>query len=261
MAVGSAFVPFAFGACVCVGIEPTHAMLQEWLEVNISFKPKFIPFILFMAWIVSDAANTVFVMSTLCFLYLVLGRTVASGMTPQSVTKTVLPNSSKVKFSVRYNLNTRYFGVLDDMTIIRMFRTEQVINSWINSILGSILVSAHHVAYMLTLIGAAVTLLRATEEVIDGGILPLAVMLIGVFAPLCMEYAESVEISELCDKSDGFVRSCIHMTDRRTMLYKFAKSCPKLRVHTAYPFYNISRDTFPQFLSQVQEFLISILAV
>ncbi|CAL8141003.1 unnamed protein product [Orchesella dallaii] len=39
MAVVSIFVPFAFGACVCVMIEPIHAMLQEWLEVNISIQP------------------------------------------------------------------------------------------------------------------------------------------------------------------------------------------------------------------------------
>ncbi|CAL8140983.1 unnamed protein product [Orchesella dallaii] len=46
----TAFVPFAFAACFCDMMEPTHAMLQEYLEVNISFQPKFTALILLVTW-------------------------------------------------------------------------------------------------------------------------------------------------------------------------------------------------------------------
>ncbi|CAL8148571.1 unnamed protein product [Orchesella dallaii] len=259
-AVLTSFVPFAFGACVCVRVEPTHAMLEDWLEVNISLKPKFILFIFFLAWIVSNAGSVAFSAVTFVYESIILARILVSGLTPQSVSKMVQPGSSSYKV-LRYELNSRYFGILDEMTAIQIFRTQQLFNTILNDICGSVLIAFHHVACMLAFLGGALTVLQATDQVLDGGLLMLAVMLIAVFVPLALEYVESKEISDLCEKSDGFVRRCAKLTDRRSMLHKFSRSCRNLKVHLGYPFFNVGKDTFTQFWAQGLGFLVGMLAV
>ncbi|CAL8141007.1 unnamed protein product [Orchesella dallaii] len=255
------FVPVAFAACICVRMEPTHAMLQEWLEVNISFRPKFIPFILFMSWIVSNAASVIFSIINLIYQYVLLSRSVVFGLTPQSTSKMVQPGTSKYNVIIRYDLNSRYFGVLDEMTAVQIYRTQQIFNRITNDICGNVLISNHHVACMLAFLGGALGLLKATDVVLDGGPLVVAVLVLAVIVPLVLEYEESKEISELCQKSEEFVRRCVNLTDPRSMLYKFAKSCPKLKVHTGYPFFNVGKDTFTQFWGQGLDFLIAMLAI
>ncbi|CAL8083778.1 unnamed protein product [Orchesella dallaii] len=250
------FVPVAFAACICVRMEPTHAMLQEWLEVDISFRPKFIPFILFISWIVSNAASVVFSAINFVYQYLLLSRSVVFGLTPQSTSKMVQPGTSKYKVIIRYDLNSTYFGVLDEMTAVQIYRTQQIFNSITNDICGNVLISFHHVGCMLAFLGGALGLLQATDVILDGGPLVVAVLVLAVIVPLVLEYEESKDISELCQKSEEFVRRCVNLTDPRSMLYKFAKSCPKLKVHTGYPFFNVGKDTFTQFWGQGLDLLI-----
>ncbi|CAL8070947.1 unnamed protein product [Orchesella dallaii] len=253
--------PFLFGACICFRMEPTHAMLQEWLEVNISFQPKFIPFIIFMAWIVSNAASVVFSGITLIYHYILLARSLVYGLTPQSTSKMVQPGSSRYKVIIQYDLNSTYFGVLDEMTAVQMYRTQQIFNSITNDIFGSVLISFHHVGCMLAFLGGALALLQATDDVLDAGPLVVAALVLAVIVSLILEYEESKEISEVCQKSGIFVRRCLNLTDRRSMLYKFAKSCPKLKVHAGYPFFDVGKETFTQFWGQGLDFLIGMLAL
>ncbi|CAL8148574.1 unnamed protein product [Orchesella dallaii] len=261
VAMLTTFAPVAFGGCICVMIEPTHAMLQEYFEVNISFQSKFIPFIILVVWYISNISSVAFTVVIVVLQYILLTRSVVSCLTPQSVSKTVQPGSSRNKVIIRYDLNSRYFGVLNEMTAIRIFRTQQVFNTIINEIYGSVLFASHHVACMLSFLGGALALLQATEQILDGGPLMLAGILIALFASLLVEYEESMEISALCQRSDGFVRRCANLTDRRSVLHKFAKSCPNLKVHVGYPFFNVGKNTFTQFLAQGIDFLIGMLAI
>ncbi|CAL8148568.1 unnamed protein product [Orchesella dallaii] len=255
------FTPVAFAGCICVRMEPTHAMVQEWLEVNISFKPRFIPFILFMAWIVSNAASVIFSGINVGFQYILLARSLVTCLTPESATKIVQPGLAMYKVKIQYELNSRYFGILDEMTAVRMFRTQQVFNTIINEIFGGVLIAFHHVACMLAFLGGAYTLLQATDEALDGGPLVVAALVLAMIVPLVLQYEEAKEISELCQKADAFVGRCVNLTNRRSMLYKFARSCPKLQVHAGYPFFNVGKDTFTQFWAQGLDFLIDMLAV
>ncbi|CAL8070945.1 unnamed protein product [Orchesella dallaii] len=257
----STFIPLAFGACICVRVEPNHALLQEWLEVNISIRPKFIPFILFMIWILMDAVAVGFSAIAFLYGYLCLARSLLTGLTPHGLLRIVQPGSSRYKVTIRYKLNSRYFGVLDEMTVVQIFRTHQVFNTITNDICGSVLFSFHHVACLLAFLGGALTLLKATDEVLDGGPLVVAALGLAVISPLVLQYEESKEISEVCQKSDGIIRRCINLTDRRSMLYKFVKSCPKLKVHAGYPFFNVCKDTFSQFWAQGIDFLVASLAI
>ncbi|CAL8140981.1 unnamed protein product [Orchesella dallaii] len=166
----------------------------------------------------------------------------------------VQPGSSRYKVIIRYDLNSRYFGVLDEMTAIRIFRTQQVFDTIINAIYGSVLIAYHHVELMLCFLGGSLTLLKATDKVLDGEPLMLAALLVAVFGSLLIEYEESTEISELRQKSDEFVRRRVSF--RCSMLHKFAKSCGNLKVNSGYPFFNVGKDTFTQFLAHGFDFLI-----
>ncbi|CAL8141005.1 unnamed protein product [Orchesella dallaii] len=182
-------------------------------------------------------------------------------LTPHSASKIVQSGSSRYRVIIRYDLNSRYFGIVDEMTAVRIFRTQQVFNTIINEIYGSVLIASHHVALMLAFLGGALAILKASHAILDGGPLMLAALLVAVFGSLAIEYEESMEISELCQKSDGFFRRCANLADRRSMLYKFAKSCPNLKVKVGYPFFNASKDTFIQFWARGLDFLVGMLVI
>lgn len=68
-------------------------------------------------------------------------------------------------------------------------------------------------------------------------------------------------IGQLSDVSKLLLGATRKLTPRKACLYKFAASCEVLRLDVGYPFYNIDRHTFIEFLDEATNTLFSMLSV
>ncbi|CAL8143433.1 unnamed protein product [Orchesella dallaii] len=252
------FVPFAYGACLCIPMEATHAVLQEWLEIDVSAAFEFAPLILFFVWMVSNGGSVIFIAATVMLEYMVLAINCISVITPDRV-RTQKTFTVETR-TIRYEVQTSCFKSLDDMQVVNMYRTQQIINNILNEILATILFSLHHVFCLVIFVGTTYTILKVPEVLATGGPLTLFGFICGALIPVFLEYFEAIELNELTEVSMTFKGKCNDIMSRRSMLRKFAVSCPPLRIQAGYPFFNVSRDTFTQFMSQCIDFLISLLA-
>jgi len=237
-------------------------MIQDWLEVNVSVRPRFAGFLLFMMWIVSLAASTVFLGAGLAFAYSSLSSNCMWGLAPVNVTTVVQPQlqGRMMGATIRYSLRTRCFGVLDDSAMVQICRAEQVLNNRLNGICATVLISIHHVVCLMVIVGMSYTIIKVPHVIFDGGLVVVAFGVATIVSPLLVVYTEATEVSEVYEQSKGFVKQCKRSFRGRSMLGKFVVSFRPLRLHTAYPFFNIGKDTFLEFVSQALDFLIDMLA-
>ncbi|CAL8143429.1 unnamed protein product [Orchesella dallaii] len=259
-AMMSIFVPLAYCACLCVPMEATHALLQEWLEIDVSLDRKFAPLFLLFIWAVNNAGSVIFNATTMGLAHMVLTISCISLITPDQVKIICQQTTSLDKRAIKNEIRTSGLGLLDDMQVVNMYRTQQIINILLNEIYATILFSLHHVFCLVIFVGITYTILRVPQVLASAGPLTLFGFICGALIPLLLEYFESTELNELTDVSKEFVGKCKGMVSRRSMLRKFSVSCPPLRIQMGYPFFNVCRETFPQFMSQCIDFLIGLLA-
>ncbi|CAL8143434.1 unnamed protein product [Orchesella dallaii] len=254
------FPLFAYGACLIIPMEATHAFLQECLEIDLSFEFKFAPLILFFIWVASNMGSVLFNATTLTLSHMVLTIACISVITPDHVRLIEQKKLSVETNGLRYQIVTSCFRSLEDIQVVNMYRTQQIINNLLNEILATILFSLHHVFALVVVVGLTYTILKVPEVLARAGPLILFGFICGASIPVFLEYFEATELNELSEVSMTFKGKCNDIMSRRSMLRKFAVSCPPLRIQAGYPFFNVSRDTFLQFMSQCIDFLISLLA-
>ncbi|CAL8134464.1 unnamed protein product [Orchesella dallaii] len=259
-AVLSFFVPIGFAGCVLHPLEPSHIMIQEWLEVTVSLKWIFIPFLLLVTAVISKAAVTVFNGIIFAFCYILLATMCITSLTPERVMTVVQPNAdASQKAMIRYNVVTKCYGTLDDITVVKMYRTQQVLNVLINEIYASVLFSIHHVATLVVFVGLGLTLLKCPGEMlINSGPLIFLILVAGPAIPPFIEYWEAYEISEITDTSNAFITKCNKMLSRRSMLRKTVMSCRRLTLEAAYPFFTMTKHTFLEFVYYGIDLMITI---
>ncbi|CAL8134456.1 unnamed protein product [Orchesella dallaii] len=260
-AVISTFVPLAYVACVLHPLEPTHIMIQEYLEVDLHLHWRYIPFLLLVMAVISKAAVTIFNGIIFGFCYLLLASICLSSLTPEHVTMKVQPSANTCQKSmIRYTVVTQCFGTLDDMIVVKMYRTQQVLNVLINEIYGTILISLHHVTTLVVFVGLSLTLLKCPGETLfNSGPLVFLIIVVGPAVAPFIEYWETHEVGEVYDLSHIFVTKCNKMLSRRSVLRKVAISCRPLALELAYPFVTITKHTFLEFMYRGIDLLITIL--
>ncbi|CAL8134462.1 unnamed protein product [Orchesella dallaii] len=250
-------------ACALHPLEPTHIMIQKWLEIDLHLHWKYIPFLFIVMAVISKAAVTVFNGIIFAFCYILLATICITSLTPEHVTTVVQRQSNasaSQKAMIRYSVVTQCFGTLDDMTLVRMYRTQQVLNVLLNEIYSSILFSIHHVAALVVFVGLSLTLIKCPlETLINSGPIMVLLVVVGSQIPPFMEYWETHEINEVNDASNGFTGKCNRMLSRRSMLRKTVISCRRLTVELAYPFFTITKHTFLGFVYRGIDLMITLL--
>jgi len=84
----------------------------------------------------------------------------------------LIPNqlqSFRVKGKLHYKIETNSFGVLNEEEAIGLYRTQQIFNMLINEIFSSLLISAHHVSYMIILLGISFIAITSPEIIWTSG--------------------------------------------------------------------------------------------
>lgn len=140
-------------------------------------------------------------------------------------------------------------GDLSDDTVIHMFRSIQYINILINDLYACISFSLLHVVMMVIFVGMGYLLIGVRDVLLQASIIIVVVVALALFVVLLMENKQAENLDELVNASEVFVKNSIRLADRKSMYWKFTKSCPPfLYIDAVHPFYIVRKDTFPAFI-------------
>ncbi|CAL8146334.1 unnamed protein product [Orchesella dallaii] len=248
----SLLVPFIFAPCFLHPIEPTHRLITEWLEFEFGFNLRGIPIGIMFLFAIYECSNVFNVFCVIALLYLFTTITCLNDISTVEVER-------RTASGKRCHVVTRFYGVLEDKDQIKFYRIQVYFNNLINNVFDSILFSYHHVACMLCPSVMACFAIRNQQIMIDGGILAVLVVAVGVLVPLGTIYFESIFCGALVSNSEDFKESGKLLMDRKTMHAKFALSCRPLYLKMTHPFYNVDRNTFLQFTDAVVDKTITLL--
>lgn len=108
--------------------------MTEWLEIEFDLQLKFFPFI-FMQ-LIQSAANIICTYAFVTVPYAFVATAIFDDLRNSSIT-THTRHSSKIV--------TKYFGLLDEFEICKMYRILRLLNHYVNACIQRVLVSAHQV--------------------------------------------------------------------------------------------------------------------
>lgn len=253
--------PLGFILAICVPFEPLHMLLQDLLETNISLKLSNIPYLLIFTWSGSTMATYAFQCITLCLGYTILGTSCSEFMIPTNITIKLKQASMYQVHQIQYQITTKELGTLDENTIIHLFRCCQIINKLANDVLACIEVSLMHIVLLVVYVVFGYMII-AGQHFVFGNEALVGFALVGLFTSLYVEFLVATMTDEIVTASTKFVSKSLKLSLRRSMYWKFAKSCPKcLDIKIAYPFFQMRKQTFPEFLLQGLNFLVTLIAV
>ncbi|CAL8146200.1 unnamed protein product [Orchesella dallaii] len=244
-------LPFVITAAVFHPIEPTHQILESWFEIKVTFDWKFFPFFIFTGILIMTTGGTLSLLCIHISCYYIVAITCLEDLKPVAIFKRI--------GTTRSILNTKFFGEMEDVEVLKMYRIQQLLNILLNDFYKSFIVSHHHVAILaaeVMYIGFAV---RFNDIMLGGGIVACVVVFALVVIPFVLMYIQTTMCGRLVDISNELKQVSGKIGGRRLLLAKFAKSFDTFYIQVAYPFYDIDRKTFAQFFYEVVNYVITLL--
>ncbi|CAL8146205.1 unnamed protein product [Orchesella dallaii] len=247
----SIILPFGLAATIFHPIEPTHQILEYWFEIKVTFDWKFFPFFIFNGILLVTAAGTTSLLCAHITCYFTLATTCLEDLKPVSIFQR---NGTR-----RSILNTKFFGKMEDVEIVKIYRAQQLLNILLNDFYKSLLVSYHHVAVMATAVVLICFAVRFNDIMLGGGTVACVVVLASAISPFALMYAQTSMCGRLVDISNELKHMSSKIGERRLLIAKFAKSADTFYIQVAHPFYSVDRETFIQFFDQVVDNVITLL--
>ncbi len=243
-------VPFGLLVCVFHPLEPTHALIKDWLEID--FEPSLtnLPLIIMIWCMLYTCTNMTVVLLYVAAVYIQTTKVVLNDLTPENMTK---------RQAGRLYLETKFFGELEDFQVVTMYRSIRLFNVLMNDIMATSLMAFHHVACLTTFSALIFLVVKCNDVLLEGGFKAIFIIGCVILTPTVIILAESSMFAELANLSDGFIEEGKKLTGRKTMFRKFVASCQTFYVDEAYPFYKIGTDTFLAFLSEGLDKSITLL--
>lgn len=251
---GSFIFPFVLLAMFFHPLEPIHNIALEWLEWELSLHTitwshaVFFPVIMVAG---SAAANTIIAIANLITCYFLIATLALGDMMPVAV--------AKVKSRNNVTLQTSFYGVLSDEEIIKKFRYQQLLNLLVNHVVANVRISMQHVAMLTAACTMACFAVKYTSVVVEAGV--VGYIIVGTFfmVPVLIEYLEASYFGSIVQLSQELKQKCDKLVGRRMLMKVFSRSCVTLYVKEAYPFFNITKDHFLAFMSEVVDKTITLL--
>lgn len=144
---------------------------------------------------------------------------------------------------------------------MHILRLEGIMNRLFGDIEESILATTHHVYCLAIFVVSSFIFIKAYDMLFEGGTMVLIIFMGGLTVPLLVEYQESTRLGQVCEASQMVLKKTKEYSGKGSYLRKFAASCRVLRVNLGYPFYNIDKYTFLEFMDQAANFIFSLLAI
>ncbi|CAL8146197.1 unnamed protein product [Orchesella dallaii] len=247
----SIILPFGIAAAVFHPIEPTHQILESWFEIKVTFDWKFFPFFIFNGILLVTAGATTSLLCIHISCYYTLAITCLEDLKPLTIFQ---------RNGVTGNiLTTKFFGEMEDIEIVKIYRVQQLLNILLNNFYKSLLVSYHHVAVMAAAVVLICFAVRFNDIMLGGGIVACVVVLASAITPVALMYAQTSMCGRLVDISNELKHMSSKIGERRLLIAKFAKSADTFYIQVAHPFYSVDRETFIQFFDQVVDNVITLL--
>lgn len=254
----SLFLPIGILSAFFHPIEPLHVIINEWLEINFNLEmPSGMwPLLLLFLQAIYNEANGI---SIACYLVAGYFFTALAGIGD------LIPDGDTEEGSRSSNLvTTRYYGEMDYMDVIKMYRTQQIFNLLLKEILGHATIAFHHVGLLAVFSVLFCFVIKFNEVLTEQGITAYLIVIGCLVSPLLLMYFQSTECGliadisqEFCDVASSKIKRAHGMNAR--MFRKFGKSCRAMYIPVAYPFYNIDRSTFLAFCDQSLDRAIALM--
>ncbi len=252
-------VPFSFVSVLTLDSDETHNLIKEWLEIDLKWEWRHAPFLILMAWGASNASSIIFfgtMMPLLYFTHLIVN---LNCMIPSAVTID-RDNQDHPTGYVKHLVRTKEFGIMTETKYMHMLRLEGIMNRIFGQIDESVLATSHHVYCLAIFVVSSFIFIKAYDMLFDGGTLVLIIFIGGVTVPLLIEYQESTRLGQVCEASMMNLKKAKQYSRKGSGFDKFIESCKVLRLNLAYPFYNIDKYTFLEFLDQAADCIFNLLA-
>lgn len=252
-------VPFSFVSLLTLDSDETHMLIQEILEIDFKWKWEHAPFLIFMAWVASNAASIIFFGLMMNLLYIMPLIVNLNGLVPTAIF--IDPNQDKKSGQKKKLVSTQGFGTLTESEYLRLLRFENLLNRRCGEIFESVLTTSHHVYCLAIFVVSSLIFIRAYDMLLESGILVLTIFMGGLAVPLLIEYQESTRLGQVTEASETLLKKANEFCRRGTHFHKFISSCRVLRLNLGYPFYNIDKYTFLEFVGQAANFIFTLLAL
>ncbi len=143
---------------------------------------------------------------------------------------------------------------------MRVLKLEGVMNRLYNENHESLLASSQQVYCLAIFDVSSVIFIKASDKLFEGGIMVLIVFVGGLIVPLLIQYQESTRLGQVSEASKMILEKSKELSRRRTVLHKFLAGCRVLHLGLGYPFYNIGKHTFLEFIDEAANFIFTVLA-
>ncbi len=260
----SVVVPFGYVLCLSSELEPGHVLLSDLLEIDVSLSWKYFSFLLTLTLPVFACFVLIYYVIALFIMYVHFLETSIYLITPTyfRLVPVVPKCKPNVKYRLAYEFSTPIFPNINESELILLFRIQQTFNRIINDIWGNVFVSQHQLGFMCIFVGLFYTIIHGAQEIRTGGLIFLITfcsMIVFVLSVQLMVSHKSGYHDDLCKRF--VVDKGTRILNRKLRYCKFLLSCWNLKSQIAYPFYDISRETFPQFVSEGLGFFVTLSAI
>lgn len=249
-------IPPALAIVITTEWEPTHVLLRDLFEFDVSLKWKHLPFLTFFTWASTSGAGVIELAVTLAVCSMQLEDTCISSMSPENVIIKLKPNQK----GIRYEIETQFWGSLSDEYVVQMVRVQQVFNLLINKIYASHMFSIHHFTLLVIFVCITVVGIRFTDDIAKGGPFACVIIFCALMIPVLIENQEAFLVGENADVADDFLKQCHRMTSRRSYFRKAIRSVPRIRLESMYPYGKVSKETFTKYCMNCSDYTFTLLS-
>lgn len=231
-------------------LEPTHVIIKDWLELEFEWRPALVPWIIMFTCAVQSCGNAILTIGLLVEFHVFMVTPLLDDLTVEAI---------HCRRGARLELETRYFGVLDDEEICKLYAIQKHLNLRLNDILSTVLISFHQIGLLGTLAIMLFFAVKFQRFIWETGPIACVVVFASVLTPLAICYCQSNFFGDLVDMSDDFKDMALKICPRKTMFRRFAYSCQTYFVEEAYPFFHYDKNTFLEFCAAGVDYAINLM--
>lgn len=173
-------IPLTLPACLAIELAPTHTLLLEWFEIEVTLDTCYIPLFIVLAWLICTVSSAIFKIAFPAVMLHSLTYNHPVALYP----KTALRETSR-------KLRTSGFGTMSERSFCAKMRRMQVLSRAVKSLYESVFFSFHFVSCMIVFVSAAFAFIRRPGILFKECILIATMAVCAVSAPVGVIFEES----------------------------------------------------------------------
>ncbi len=252
-------IPFLFGFAFFHPSNPIRSMIGNALEIELTFSNPLSWLLLFcQTWGVTCLVGVVMGV-VLPFLIVVI---ISQNWLLDASFEV---SSIKIIHKQETHIETKQLGTISVDEIILIYRSLQMLTGLCNIICKTITFAYHSAGAWMIFVFSSYTLIKKGPALLSGGsimsISLAAIIAIALFLCVFIFFIECSVIDELETRWKNYKSNILTSMSRKTRLYKSALSFRTVTVMTTYPFCNVNRSTFLDWMDAGINNIVSLLLI